>query len=46
MDCRERAEANTNVDDGRTDAVIERVNGIEKLRSIRELAGLLAASAG
>ena len=30
----------------RTDAVIERVNGIEKLRSVRELAGLLAGSAG
>src|SRR2546422_1317487 len=30
----------------RTDAVIERVNGIEKMRSVRELAGLLAGSAG
>src|SRR5437016_5873311 len=29
----------------RTDAVIERVNGIEKLRSVRELAALLAESA-
>jgi 2-methylcitrate dehydratase PrpD len=29
----------------RTDAVIERVNSIEQLRSIRELAGLLAGSA-
>src|SRR5438552_8795423 len=29
----------------RTDAVIERVNGLDQLRSVRELAGLLAGSA-
>ncbi len=29
----------------RTDAVIERVNDLDRLRSVRELAGLLAATA-